>query len=502
MITTQKNIPMKTLKTIILLTLIIFQVNIYSQTKDITDDENGDWTEQYVTLYNTPEADIMVRSGDIDNLGFGWPTNFDPFSGQSTPAHGFPWALDPTDASGTDRIMVVTSYNGTPSGWQDGYTSRTSRPENLPRPIVLNYDLNDMALESAIIQVFSDDFQAPNTGAVYFTSINGVDMPNFAEVINPLTQGGPIGKIITVSVPQEQLYLLESDSLSILFDDTITGAGDGYAIDFVKLLLNPKGFAYTAKVYGFVTDEWTSEPIENVRMTTSSGTSEVFTDEDGYYYFDAIPAGITQLHATTFSYDTASILIDLEVNDSIRYDLFLNIILDAEFEADVPMANSIPHTVHFADQTSLNPTQWLWDFGDGNTSDEQNPIHTYTNTGYYTVTLTASNDDESNTEVKEHYIQISVTGIDDYKKNSDLVISPNPITNRAYITLEINENNQHFFVELYNLQGVSIKSIQKQAFKQGKQSFEIDVDDLGSGIYFLELKMKDLRVIKKMIISN
>lgn len=46
-----------------------------------------------------------------------------------------------------------------------------------------------------------------------------------------------------------------------------------------------------------------------------------------------------------------------------------------------------PQTVQF---TSLNPdaTSWSWDFGDGTTSTEQNPIHTYLTDSAYTVTLT------------------------------------------------------------------------------------------------------------------
>ncbi len=45
---------------------------------------------------------------------------------------------------------------------------------------------------------------------------------------------------------------------------------------------------------------------------------------------------------------------------------------------------------------------WLWDFGDGNISNEQNPVHIYENGGFYTVTLTATgNSGESIvTEVK------------------------------------------------------------------------------------------------------
>lgn len=40
---------------------------------------------------------------------------------------------------------------------------------------------------------------------------------------------------------------------------------------------------------------------------------------------------------------------------------------------------------------SQNATTYLWDFGDGNTSDLENPVHTYAASGTYTVTLTATN---------------------------------------------------------------------------------------------------------------
>ena len=48
--------------------------------------------------------------------------------------------------------------------------------------------------------------------------------------------------------------------------------------------------------------------------------------------------------------------------------------------------------VDFTDQSSDNSTQWRWDFGDGNTSNERNPSHTYGRAGNFRVTLTASND--------------------------------------------------------------------------------------------------------------
>lgn len=48
-------------------------------------------------------------------------------------------------------------------------------------------------------------------------------------------------------------------------------------------------------------------------------------------------------------------------------------------------------TIVFTDTTVGNPIEWLWDFGDESQSDQQNPTHTYTGIGPYTITLAASN---------------------------------------------------------------------------------------------------------------
>jgi PKD repeat protein len=43
--------------------------------------------------------------------------------------------------------------------------------------------------------------------------------------------------------------------------------------------------------------------------------------------------------------------------------------------------------VVFKDESEGKITNWLWDFGDGNTSSEQNPIHQYKEAGKYIVIL-------------------------------------------------------------------------------------------------------------------
>ena len=48
-------------------------------------------------------------------------------------------------------------------------------------------------------------------------------------------------------------------------------------------------------------------------------------------------------------------------------------------------------TVQFTDASLNTPTAWVWDFGDGGTSGEQDPEHFYTGSGTYTVSLTSIN---------------------------------------------------------------------------------------------------------------
>jgi PKD repeat protein len=66
--------------------------------------------------------------------------------------------------------------------------------------------------------------------------------------------------------------------------------------------------------------------------------------------------------------------------------------------------------VCFTDQSLNIPTGWLWNFGDGNTSFQQNPCHTYTVDGVYTVILTATNANGGNVDSIVNYITVNSAG--------------------------------------------------------------------------------------------
>jgi len=60
--------------------------------------------------------------------------------------------------------------------------------------------------------------------------------------------------------------------------------------------------------------------------------------------------------------------------------------------------------VLFNDNSLNAPSSWLWNFGDGNTSTSQNPMHTYQNPGMYDVTLIVCNNTDCDTLIQVDFI--------------------------------------------------------------------------------------------------
>jgi PKD repeat protein len=95
----------------------------------------------------------------------------------------------------------------------------------------------------------------------------------------------------------------------------------------------------------------------------------------------------------------------------------------AEFDADKTRGGA-PMEVKFSDKSTGAPTAWKWDFGDGATSADQNPKHTYTTLGTYTVTLTASNKDGSDTTSKANLIVTTLAPVAEFKADRQVGKAP------------------------------------------------------------------------------
>jgi PKD repeat protein len=64
-------------------------------------------------------------------------------------------------------------------------------------------------------------------------------------------------------------------------------------------------------------------------------------------------------------------------------------------------------TISFTDLSAGSPTTWIWSFGDGEQSNEQNPTHTYTESGEYSVSLTVTNSVGFNTTIQSDIIVVN-----------------------------------------------------------------------------------------------
>ncbi|SDG29083.1 PGF-pre-PGF domain-containing protein [Methanolobus vulcani] len=89
----------------------------------------------------------------------------------------------------------------------------------------------------------------------------------------------------------------------------------------------------------------------------------------------------------------------------------------------------VNETVDFHDVSLFSPESWEWDFGDNSTSSLQNPLHSYSETGIYTVSLNASNSYGNNTSVRTSFIQVL---------NSTIVVNSSGSADFTTITEAIN----------------------------------------------------------------
>jgi len=160
--------------------------------------------------------------------------------------------------------------------------------------------------------------------------------------------------------------------------------------------------APTADFTAQTTDGWA--PLE-VAFTDTS-TSHVDT-----WAWDFGDGGSSSLQHPTHTYAaggdyTVSLTVaGLGGSDSVTKVDLVHVVdpFAVDFGAD-PMSGFAPLDVTFTNLSAGTPEGWLWDFGDGATSDEASPVHTYADAGLYTVTLSALQGDDSIDETKPDLI--------------------------------------------------------------------------------------------------
>jgi hypothetical protein len=155
-------------------------------------------------------------------------------------------------------------------------------------------------------------------------------------------------------------------------------------------------------------------------------------------------------------------------------------VADFEYEPRTPKENQ---KINFKDLSS-DPeggeiVAWEWDFGDGNGSTEQHPMHRYPNVGTYAVTLVVTNDRGLTGAVTKN-VKVGPA------RPCGLYSYPNPAKTFAIIDYCLPDGSTQATLRIFNLQGKLVKS---QALNLSESDYRWDLkdergNDLPNGPYF------------------
>ena len=138
--------------------------------------------------------------------------------------------------------------------------------------------------------------------------------------------------------------------------------------------------------------------------------------------------------------------------------------------------------VQFLDESTRPGVSWLWNFGDGTTSQQQHPDHTYFQQGSYNVTLTITYcDGFVDSRTKVHHV--GYLGVEELAVGELLSITPNPFSQSFVLMPRKSITN----VELHMFDMSGREVYNRSIDEVGQEGTAISPADLSNGQYLLEV---------------
>ncbi len=154
-------------------------------------------------------------------------------------------------------------------------------------------------------------------------------------------------------------------------------------------------------------------------------------------------------------------------------------------------------TVSFTDVSS-NATSWEWEFGDGETSTEQHPVHTYAAPGEYSVLLTVHNECGMSSIGQKITVEPNATleelGLERF------IVYPNPNDGRFTLQLET-VKNLSCRILIANVLGEVILQDAIDA-APGSTQRQYELNNVPSGMYFLQLQAGGKTALHRLVIAK
>lgn len=137
--------------------------------------------------------------------------------------------------------------------------------------------------------------------------------------------------------------------------------------------------------------------------------------------------------------------------------------------------------------SSVNAEEWFWDFGDGSTDTINNPIHTYSESGTYTVCLTATGSCNMDSICQDITITLVPDALD-VINTFQLQVFPIPLNETGTVSFMLN-TNAFVSMKIIDITGRVIMNLcnPDQEFGSGRHIIHFNTEDLRSGSYIVRM---------------
>jgi PKD repeat protein len=250
--------------------------------------------------------------------------------------------------------------------------------------------------------------------------------------------------------------------------------------------LTPLEVQFTDKTVSVSEAEWLWDFGDGSEYSTEQNPKHIYTEEGSY----------TVILFVKNQDDSSEVIKDDYIS---VYDVF-----GASFTAD-RTSGPIPFRVNFSDESFGEPTSWEWDFGDGSTSTDQTPQHTYNVQGIYNVSLTVSDGTKNSTKTRTNFISAyHQLAVNDESGLTGISVYPNPFSSSTAIYYELSSPVQ-VSLKIYDLMGNEIKSVINESQSEGKKvavwnGTKSDGNKVNTGIYFYRLQAGSKTISGKLIL--
>jgi PKD repeat protein len=209
---------------------------------------------------------------------------------------------------------------------------------------------------------------------------------------------------------------------------------------------------------------------------SSGHTGSFWNFDNGMTSTDEHP---TVVYDAPGTYNVMLVALDSELC-MVPDTAFTTIVFDANPHVSTSFTASQSGTTVQFTNTSINCTDFEWDFGDGNMSTDENPTHTYANPGDYTVILLCSNYCDADTM----QLPITVTGVDAIIGGTHLHVAPNPTYSRIWLDI-VGGAPAQFHVTLSNTLGETITTETLEYSQAYRKDY--DLSSLPAQVYWLTI---------------